>query len=105
MVSIIPRTPATRYSTTLTPLNTYSAILTPSSKFYITLPPSTKTSFADVNKLAEVLPKEESGKTVDAEYLQFIVITNQSGCDIYDEYQTTMDGINKVGVRRKKGGG
>ncbi|XP_037795261.1 major facilitator superfamily domain-containing protein 6-like [Penaeus monodon] len=54
--------------------------------------------YQDVNKLAEVLPKEESGKTVDAEYLQFIVITNQSGCDIYDEYQTTMDGINKINI-------
>lgn len=51
---------------------------------------------ADINKLAEVLPKEETGHSVDADFLQFIVITNQSGCDIYDEYQTSMDGLNNV---------
>lgn len=51
----------------------------------------------EINKLAEVLPKAETGHYVDAEYLQFIVITNQTGCDIHDEYQTSMDGIDKVG--------
>ncbi|KAK4321256.1 hypothetical protein Pmani_007929 [Petrolisthes manimaculis] len=53
---------------------------------------------ADINKLAEVLPKAETGHHVDAEYLQFIVITNQSGCDIHDEYQTSMDGFDKVSI-------
>ncbi|KAK8387571.1 hypothetical protein O3P69_018247 [Scylla paramamosain] len=52
----------------------------------------------EINKLAEVLPKEETGHHVDAEYLQFIVITNQTGCDIYDEYQTSMDGLNQVDI-------
>ncbi|XP_071542622.1 major facilitator superfamily domain-containing protein 6-like [Panulirus ornatus] len=52
----------------------------------------------DINKLAEVLPKEETGHSVDADYLQFIVITNQSGCDIYDEYQTSMDGLNNINI-------
>ncbi|XP_042240864.1 uncharacterized protein LOC121878593, partial [Homarus americanus] len=51
-----------------------------------------------IHRLAEVLPKAETGNTVDAEYLQFIVITNQTGCDFYDEYQTFMDGINNINI-------
>ncbi|XP_069178886.1 major facilitator superfamily domain-containing protein 6 [Procambarus clarkii] len=52
----------------------------------------------EIHKLANVLPKEETGKYVDAKYLQFIVITNQTGCDFYDEYQTSMDGINHINI-------
>ncbi|XP_066959615.1 major facilitator superfamily domain-containing protein 6-like isoform X1 [Macrobrachium rosenbergii] len=51
-----------------------------------------------INALAERLPLEEIGHSVDAEYLQFIIITNQTGCDIWEEYQTTMDGFDKINI-------
>lgn len=51
-----------------------------------------------INELAEHFLSAEKGKMVDAEYLQFLIITNQTGCDIHEEYHTTMDGIRKVQI-------
>ncbi|CAL4122727.1 unnamed protein product [Meganyctiphanes norvegica] len=51
-----------------------------------------------INELAEQLVLAEKGKMVDAEYLHFLLITNQTGCDIHEEYHTTMDGIKNVDI-------
>ena len=51
-----------------------------------------------VDKLAKRLPEQESGKIVDAEFIQWIVVTNGSGCAIEAEYMTTMDGLYMVNI-------